>query len=142
MNWGKSIIAAFIFFAIFIFALVAVCMRQDISLVSKDYYKEEINYQQQIERLNNVEHLKQKPTIKMKGNYLEISFDQLTAVGHGELKLFRPSNESFDTKFSFQSQQDSVLRFYVNNLPSGMYRAKMEWTMDGKEYYMEEKINR
>jgi hypothetical protein len=142
MNWGKSILAAFIFFAIFIFVLVAICLRENISLVSKDYYKEEINYQQQIERLNNVEHLKQKPRIKVVGTNLEVFFNQLASVDRGEVKLFRPSDESFDTTFSFQAQQDSVLRFDVANLLSGMYRAKMQWTMDDKEYYVEEIINR
>jgi hypothetical protein len=40
MNWGKWIIVSFVLFAGFIGTLVTVCVRQDISLVSKDYYKE------------------------------------------------------------------------------------------------------
>ena len=59
MNWGKSIILAFVLFAGFIATLVVVCVREDISLVSKDYYKEELLYQDQIQRLNNASQLKE-----------------------------------------------------------------------------------
>jgi hypothetical protein len=41
----------FILFAAFIGTLVTVCLRQDISLVSKDYYKEELQYENQLTRL-------------------------------------------------------------------------------------------
>ena len=45
MNWGKSIVLAFVLFAVFIGVLVAVCVREDISLVSRNYYNEELDYQ-------------------------------------------------------------------------------------------------
>ena len=47
MNFGKWIVVAFVFFSLFIGTLVTVCVRQDISLVSTDYYKEELIYQDQ-----------------------------------------------------------------------------------------------
>ena len=53
MNWGKWIIVSFVLFAAFIGILVVICVRQDISLVSKNYYQEELAYQQQIDRMNN-----------------------------------------------------------------------------------------
>ena len=51
MNWGKSIVLSFVLFAAFIVTLVTVCLRQDISLVSKEYYKEELQYENQLTRL-------------------------------------------------------------------------------------------
>ena len=48
MNWGKSIVLSFILFAAFIGTLVTVCIRQDISLVSKDYYEEELQYDKSV----------------------------------------------------------------------------------------------
>lgn len=141
MNWGKSIIAAFLFFATFIFVLVYICVKQDMPLVSKDYYKDELNYQQQIQRLNNAEQLVTKPTFQIVGSDLNITFDKLALVENGELQLFRPSDRRFDVKFKIASQLDSVLRLDVTSLPAGMYRAKMQWTMAGKEFYVEDIIN-
>jgi hypothetical protein len=141
MNWGKSIIAAFIFFAIFIFVLAYLCIRQDMPLVSKEYYKDEINYQAQIDRLTNTSQLDKQPTFKVIGSNLVLAFNKLAQVEEGELKLFRPSDIKFDKRFQFQSQADSIMVFDVKSLPAGMYRAKMQWKMLGKEYFVEEIVN-
>jgi hypothetical protein len=141
MNWGKSIVAAFLFFATFIFVLVYICVKQDMPLVSKDYYKDELNYQQQIQRLNNAEQLASKPSFQKSGSDLNVVFNKLSLVENGELRLFRPSDGRLDVKFKIESQVDSVLRLDVASLPAGMYRAKMFWKMYGKEFYVEDIIN-
>ncbi len=141
MNWGKWIIVAFILFAGFIGTLVTVCLRQDISLVSKDYYKEELAYQDQIVRMKNASQLSQKPVIKVVDNHaLQIDFNQFNKVEKGELKLFRPSNSDMDKKFLFGPSDQSRQTFPVDILQKGMYRAKIQWTMDGKEFYIEQVI--
>lgn len=65
MSIGHWIVVSFVLFAAFIGTLVAVCLREDISLVTKDYYQEELAYQDQIQRLNNVAELKEKPVIRV-----------------------------------------------------------------------------
>jgi len=64
MNIGKWIVVAFVLFAAFIGTLVVVCVRQDVSLVSRDYYRQELAYQNQIQRLNNTAALLEKPVIR------------------------------------------------------------------------------
>ena len=56
---------AFVFFALFIGTLVTICVRQDITLVTKEYYKEELAYQEQIDRMNNVNNLGEVPEISI-----------------------------------------------------------------------------
>ena len=68
MDFGKWIVVAFVLFAVFIGTLVTVCVRQDISLVSKEYYKEELAYQDQIVRIANTEKLGLKPKITKVNN--------------------------------------------------------------------------
>ena len=101
MNWGKSIVLSFVLFAAFIGTLVTVCLRQDISLVSKEYYKEELQYENQLTRLKNVTQLKSKPVIKvLENNTIQITFDRFDNMEKGELRLFRPSDSSKDKKYS------------------------------------------
>ena len=52
-------------FAAFIATLVTVCLRQDISLVTREYYKEELNYQAQINRIAHTTMLSEKPSIQV-----------------------------------------------------------------------------
>jgi hypothetical protein len=141
MNWGKSIILAFVLFAGFIASLVVVCLRQDISLVSKDYYKEELLYQEQIQRLNNAAALKERPVITIEDNELLLRFALLDKVDGGELKLFCPSNSRMDRIFTIGNSEQLTQSYSVEGLQRGMYRAKLRWTIDGKEFFQEEIIN-
>lgn len=141
MNWGKSIILAFILFATFIAVLVTVCMRQDISLVTKDYYQEELKYQDQIERMSNAAALTHKPVITASAERrLTLSFDQLPNIETGELKLFCPANAAADKTFALRATPETT-QVLGNSLPKGMYRARMTWRMQGREFYIEEIIH-
>lgn len=132
MNWGKSIVLVFIGFAVFIGSLVTVCVRQQVSLVSKDYYKEELNYQQQIDELNNAATLTNKPMILVDQKHIQVS-----GLQNGELNLLRPSDSRFDATFVI----DSVKTFDLSKYPSGRYNASLRWEMNGKRYLMQEPIN-
>ncbi len=139
MDFGKWIVVAFVLFAVFIGTLVTVCVRQDISLVSKEYYKEELAYLDQIVRIANTEKLGLKPKITKVNNVtLQLTFGQ--QMEKGELKLFCPSNPKMDKSFSINSSENNIQLFNVETLQKGMYRAKLSWTMDKKEYFYEEVI--
>ncbi len=140
MNWGKGIVVSFVLFAIFIGTLVTVCVRQDVNLVSKNYYSEELAYQLQIDRLNNTTKLKAKPTIKVIGRAIEVQFNQFSLLDKGEINLFRPSDVSLDKRFKLINSDGTTQQFDVSSLHGGMYRVKMNWSMNGKEYYMEDMI--
>ena len=140
MNWGKWIIVSFVLFAAFIGILVIICVRQDSSLVSKNYYQEELAYQQQIDRMNNTDRLEEKPTIAIAGQALEIQFNQFNNLEGGEVKLFRPSDLRFDKQFALHASAETTQRFDISSFPKGMYRVKMRWSMKDKEYYVEQLI--
>ena len=141
MNWGKSIIVAFILFAGFIAALVTVCVRQDINLVTHEYYKEELAYQQQIDRITNSANLLIKPAIVLENrNLLKITFSDFPRVDKGTLKLFRPSDPAMDKQFEIKNSTGPAQYFSTEGMKAGMYRARVQWTMDGKEFYLEEII--
>lgn len=141
MSIGKWITVAFILFAGFIATLVVVCMRQDISLVSKDYYKEELAYQQQIERMNNTASLPVKPTVSVINQSLRITLDHASDIERGEVKLFCPSNASMDRTFLLTETKGLDQNFDLTGLQAGMYRVKFSWSMQGKDFYHEEIIN-
>jgi hypothetical protein len=141
MNIGKWIVVAFVLFTTFIATLVTICMRQDISLVSKNYYKEELAYQEQIQRLNNTSCLKDKPAIKIVDQKLQVEFSQFAFIEKGELKIFCPSNDKMDRNYKLSTTGGQIQVFDVDDLKKGMYRVKMLWNMNGKEFYHEEIVN-
>lgn len=138
MNIGKWIVASFILFAAFIATLVTICVRQDVSLVSKEYYRDELNYQAQLTRLNNTARLAVKPKITMSKNEIIIEFNDHDSV---QLTLFRPSNAVHDKHFQLDFTRETTQRINCEHFEKGMYRARMQWESDGKEFYFEEIIN-
>jgi len=134
------IIGSFIFFALFIGTLVTVCMREDISLVSSDYYKQELSYQDQIKKINNTASLAIKPSIAISEGKLVIEFDKANQISEGEVLLFCPSNSKMDRTFKMEINKATSQKFNLEGLSAGMYRVKLSWRVDGNDYYQEEVI--
>ena len=141
MNWGKWIVTAFVLFALFVGTLVTVSLRQDITLVTREYYKEELAYQEQLERKQNANRLEEKPDLLVVDNErLEVRYRDLKSVSSGVVTLFRPSDAALDHVFVLQATEDTVLRFPLETYKKGLYKARMQWTMNGKEYFIEKII--
>ena len=140
MNWGKWIALSFVLFALFIGTLVTVCIREDVSLVAPDYYKQELDYQKQIERLQNAAQLPSKPEIIVSKGQVQVSFANFGQVEKGELKLFRPSDARMDKIFKLQSASGSAQTFDLSAQQRGMYKASLSWSDGKKEYFMEETL--
>lgn len=140
MNIGKWIVVSFVLFAAFIATLVTVCMRQEVSLVSGNYYEEELQFQAQIDRERNANALPTKPSIGLKGRQLELALNQSMPITEGTLHIFCPSDARMDRKFKVSPDLDTQV-FDLEELNSGMYRVKFRWTMNDKEFYREEVIH-
>jgi len=140
MNWGKSIILAFVLFAVFIGILVTVCVREDISLVSKDYYNEELDYQAKIEGARNAEQLSHKPEINLtEGQSLRVTFD-FHEFESGKLVFYSPADISEDKTFKIEQTSLPFQIFSIGSLKKGNYKVKMTWSVNGKEFYFEKSI--
>lgn len=140
MNWGKSIIAVFIFFAAFITVLVVVCFREDVSLVSKKYYEDDLHYQEQFEAYENANALANKPTVSIITKSLTLNYADFEKIANGTLTLMRPSNASEDRIFIIKQQVDSVQQFELSDLNSGLYKLRLEWTEGAKQYRIDKTI--
>ena len=138
MNWGKSIVLAFILFAVFIGVLVTVCVRQEVSLVSKTYYQEELDFQAQLDRKRNTAALIDRPDIQVgEDQSLKITFTGFSQLEKGRLSLYSPSDATQDKTFPLQPTSATDQIFSTGKLKKGKYIARMTWTMHNKEFYYE-----
>jgi hypothetical protein len=71
---------------------------------------------------------------------VQVEFNQFNTMTNAELNIFCPSNEQMDRKFILKASRDSVQFFPLDPLQKGMHRAKLQWEMNGKEYFLEEVI--
>lgn len=136
MNFGKWIVVAFVLFTAFIATLVTVCVRQDINLVRPDYYQEELVHQRKMTLIQNTKTLETLPVIGVTENILTVSFSDFEKLDKGEIQLLRPSDEKLDRKFSLRAGE-KIQQFALDTWSKGLYRASIQWTMGGKEFYYE-----
>lgn len=140
MDFGKWILVAFIAFAIFIATLVAVCVRQDVSLVSKTYYQEELKHQDKIEKIKNAQQLRSLPEINVVGGSVRLVYADFSNVSQGTLRFVRPSDARLDQTFQLLPQVGDSQQFELKTWETGLYRVTLQWTMNGKEFFMDKLI--
>ncbi len=77
INWGTGIVIAFVLFISFILYFIIKASTQDkydFDLVSDSYYEDELNYQTDIDKLNNAKVLDLDIRIKKNKKGIEINF--------------------------------------------------------------------
>jgi hypothetical protein len=139
MNWGYRIVLAFVFFIALMVTLVTISMRQNIDLVAEDYYREEIEYQNQIDRMNRTNSLELEPSViidrinkKILLNLKQKEFNSARAV------FFRPSDATQDKVIDLF--EDGATSVSYSGWESGLWKVKLHWKQAGEEFYIEKKI--
>lgn len=138
MNWGKGIIVALALFVGFILFLVITLMRQDVDLVSEDYYKQEIDYEARIQKEQNGLNSAAKIKIVDQKSFVIIQLPDSIALTNVLVNLKRPNDEKLDKSFKIEGTKTFMLP--KASLEKGKYDLTIEYTIDQKECLMQQKI--
>jgi len=141
-NWGTGIAIALIVMICGMLTLFYIATRQDYFLVEKDYYQKGINYQEQIDRINNVNALREKPTVTVSNSELLVTLPNWFAnkTIKGEIQLYSPVDEAFDKTQPLNLSDQLMQSVSLNNIKPGRYTVKLDWTANQTAYYWEQKI--
>lgn len=112
-------------------------------LVTEEYYQEGLNYQDQIDRLNNTKKLERSVIIQiMENNQLLFFFPaQFPAEElNGTVEFFRPDDKNLDFKTEIQVDQGHRQVYDASQLRKGNWKVKVYWNHKSKRFYDEAKI--
>jgi len=140
LSWGWKIALLFSGFVLFILFLVFKSVQQDFHLVSKDYYKQEIEYQKVIDGMKNAQLLGDEFDVKydIKTQILKINFpDTNKGKIKGEIYFFRPSNSKMDIRISIRADEQGKMEIKTSSLQRGLWKLKVLWTQNGSNYFFE-----
>lgn len=142
MNWGYKIIFSFIAFTIFLGVLVYKSFQSKVNLVSQDYYKQEIVFQDQINKIENELALEKSVSIvhNSRLNELLIIFPRELEVKSASLTLYRPSDASMDRSWDLQLDQENADKISTESLSGGLWQVQVEWSDQSNSYYKEQNI--
>jgi len=133
----KWVVSAFVLFGLFIGSLVFICVREDVNLVTKDYYQQELVHQQKIIQQQNANQLEEKPQLSFENNSVKLLFPFSSTMDKGELQVMRPSDSRLDQRFEINPMEGDIQLFPLKVWAKGLYRVSLTWTMEGKDYYFE-----
>lgn len=139
MNWGKGIVLVFVCFIAIMGTMVTICIKQDdIHLVTKNYYEEEIRYEHQIQRISNAS-LLDHAVLTFDNTHKSMAL-QLPEGATGTIHLFRPSDARLDRKYEFTIEGQEAKNLDLSQLIPGYWRVKLSWKDGETEYFKEQKI--
>ena len=144
ISWPTGIIIAIIAFVVFILSFVyrvTFMAEYDHHLVSEEYYKDELNYQQEIDKLNNAAILKEDIILEKVENGLLISFPSKFDPSQisGLISFKRLSNDKIDFQVPIKLQTSKYL-LSDDILVDGRWDVKIEWTINNTAYLFKEKL--
>lgn len=144
ISWPTGIVLALSAFIIFILSFVYKAVfvpGYDHHLVSDDYYKDEMNYQQEIDKLNKAATLNEDVTLIKVAEGLLIKFpvEFNPEKIAGTISFQRPSNEKIDFQLPIKLTSADYL-ISDDNLVQGIWNVKIEWTVNSNTYLFKEKL--
>jgi hypothetical protein len=141
MNWGHKIIVVYVLFVAGMLFLVFKSSKQNIELVTEDYYAKELVYQQKIDETKRAGLLSAPVNIIITQHEVTILFpkDFATKKITGEVTLYCPSDENKDMHQQF-NVTDSAVTIKVPANYNGLRYVKINWGAEGVNYYYEKKI--
>ncbi|WP_018477919.1 FixH family protein [Pontibacter roseus] len=141
--WPYAIVIAMVLFMGYIAMFVYRAMNQEVGLVSKDYYQQEIAYQDQIDRVKRTQALgdvminynaeAETILLQLPATYRDMSLS-------GTITLFRPSDDKLDKQFPLQLGRDQSQLIEASGLEKGVWKLRVNYSSGEETFYSEKTI--
>jgi hypothetical protein len=111
-------------------------------LVEKEYYKSELRYQDVIDGSNRANALSSVVKLEQTsdGLILQLPEEMKDQVISGSILFYCAYNAKQDRKFVLKTNMEGMQVFEKGQIPPGTYTLKVNWDMNGKNYYTEKTI--
>jgi hypothetical protein len=135
MNWGNKLVIVFVSFAALMATLVYKAVNTKFELVTKDYYKDELRYQDKIDGAANaalaggITLIQDNKTIilQLPGNFV-------ATVAEGDAWFYCKTNENHDRRKPIRIENGRYV-FDISGFAKDSYEFKLQLTSADKKYY-------
>jgi hypothetical protein len=140
-NWGYKILLVYGLFVVGIMFLVYKSTQQKFDLVQKDYYADELKFQNVINASQNAKDLGGELKTLRKGGHLIVALPQgfHNATVKGTAHLYYAADEKRDITKEFETNTGEF-EMELLTMMNGSYSLKLNVVKNGEQYYYEQKI--
>ena len=139
-NWATGLIIAMVLFIGFIMTMVVTMMNSshDHDLVTDDYYKKELEYQQIIDQKKRLNQLQDPIEFEIQNKEVVITYPASVRnkMKNGHIELYRPSQAKLDFDLPVNTNS-GIQRISQEMLPSGRWQMSLRFEIDGEKYLLE-----
>ncbi len=140
-HWPVGIAIIYISFVVILIAFVIFSTFHKVDLVTKDYYEQEIKYQQQINRINRADSLSAPVNWHHDKDQRLVTIQfpkELNAKNiEGKILFFRPSDAKQDKLIALRLSSKNNQVISTKHLIPGLWKLKIFWQVDQKDFYTE-----
>ena len=140
-NFGTGIAVVYSIFALSMLTAAIRSTHYDVGLVKKDYYADDLNYQQHFNKIQNekgsVERLKMERDTE---GSLILQFPKTQTPPNGNITFFRPSKVGIDQTFDLKTNADNTMVIPTKTMIRGAWKIQIDWIANGTAFYREENI--
>jgi len=142
LNWGHKMMLVFLVFVGGMSYLVYRCIKTNYDLVSTDYYKEELSYQQVIDGESRANQLGNKIHIAQNGNelLLQLPNEMKNTAVKGTAWFYYAPDAKRDKQITLNTNAAGEQAINSSQFFPGSYTVKVKWESKGQQYYSEEYV--
>ena len=142
MNFGNKLLLVFAVFAVLMSYMVYRCFSVPVDLVSNEYYKDEIAYQQVIDGTKNYNTLQGKATVKESASdvVIQLPAEMKSHSVKGTALFYCPSNMDNDRHITLATDADGKQSIDVKKFSKGNYTVKIDWQDATTHFYTEKQL--
>lgn len=139
-NWGTKLILVFSFFAAGMITLVVLSMKQKVELVTKDYYKDELRYQQVINASSLANGLSTKVSLRQQNGFLLVQLppEMNGTTVTGSMLFYCAADAVKDRQIQLQTNTSAQQLVPLQQFLPGSYIIKINWMHQQQQYYAEQ----
>lgn len=142
IGWGWKIGLLYGGFVVMMVALVVASSRQNVDLVSNDYYVDEIKYQGVLDASKNEAGLSGSISVHADSGKVVIEFPAEfdKSIIKGNVVFYAANNKDWDRDMGI-SVNDNRMIVPRSSLQRALYQLKVTYSVDGKDYYYQTQID-
>lgn len=142
MNWGWKLALLYSAFVLGIMFMVIKARSEKVELVVPDYYNQELQYEKRLEATRNAQKLSAMVQTIQMNDILTVTMPSecMEQNAKGSMKLYCPADMKFDKTFDLNVDSWSSQELNVSDVKKGINILKVQWSMNGKEYYNEQAV--
>lgn len=143
--WPYSIIGFFALAIVAVVVWVSFCVGHGSDLVAADYYEQEVEYQDQLDRMERGQTLGERASITYDVALgfirIQVPPEQVALKAAGAIHLYRPSEADLDRTLPLEVNAAGEQRLDVQSLKPGLWEVRVRWAVEGQEFFLNEKLN-